>query len=96
MCVHPVDGKHWVGVWIRDKRLWFAVYIPANADSACGIWTGMERGDGEGTAVDAQVRAWGWVCVDGVARFRRQRWNEAQVGDDFVQKRDGVVTARLP
>jgi len=31
------------------------VYITTAGDTACGIWTGMERGDGQGTAVDAQV-----------------------------------------
>lgn len=54
----------------------FAVYITAGADPAGGIWTGMDRGDGQGTAFDAQVQAaWGYDYVDGVALSRGQRCN---------------------
>ena len=52
----------------------FAVCITADADTAGGIWRGMDPGDGQvqGTAVDAQVQvAW----PGGVALFRRQWCN---------------------
>jgi hypothetical protein len=56
----------------------FAVYITADADPAGGIWTRMDRGDRQGTAVNAPVQdAWEYECVDGVARFRGQRCNGA-------------------
>ena len=61
MCVYPIDGEQ-VDVRISVHMLMaFAVYIAADANPAGGIWTGVERGDGQGTTVDGQVCA--WRCV---------------------------------
>ena len=55
--------------WSVMRANGFAVCITADADTADGIWRGMDRGDSQGTATDAQVQdAWG------VALFRRQRY----------------------